>query len=80
MITLSPLNYRRLQNFRSNKRGWYSFLIFSLLFFISLFGDFIANDKPLLIKFEERLYFPILYSYPETLFGGDFQTEASNLN
>ena len=76
MKSISKLNQRRIYNFRSNKRGWYSFLIFIFLFFISLFANFISNDKPLLIKFEERLYFPILYSYPETLFGGDFQTEA----
>ena len=76
MITLSPLNHRRLRNFRLNKRGWYSFLIFSLLFFISLFGDFIANDKPLLVKFDNHFYFPIFSNYPETIFGGDFETET----
>ena len=76
MIALSPLNQRRFQNFRLNKRGWYSFLIFSLLFFISLFGDFIANDKPLLVKFNNQFYFPILSNYPETVFGGDFETET----
>jgi len=76
MIALSPLNKRRFQNFRLNKRGWYSFLIFSLLFFISLFGDFIANDKPLLVKFDNQFYFPIFSNYPETIFGGDFETET----
>ena len=76
MIVLSPLNQRRLQNFKSNKRGWYSFLIFTFLFLISLFGDFIANDKPLLIKFNNHFYFPIISSHPETLYGGDFATEA----
>ena len=76
MIALSPLNQRRFQNFRLNKRGWYSFLIFSLLFFISLFGDFIANDKPLLVKFDNQFYFPVFSSYPETVFGGDFETET----
>ena len=76
MIALSPLNQRRFQNFRLNKRGWYSFLIFSLLFFISLFGDFIANDKPLLVKFDNQFYFPIFSNYPETIFGGDFETET----
>ena len=76
MISISPLNKRRLNNFRSNKRGWYSFQIFTLLFFVSLFGDFIANDKPLLIKFNNEFYFPVISSYPETIFGGDFETEA----
>ena len=76
MMTLSPLNKRRLQNFRSNKRGWYSFWIFTFLFIISLFGDFIANDKPLLIRFDNHFYFPIFSYYPETMFGGDFETET----
>ena len=75
-MILSPLNMRRLKNFKSNKRGWYSFWIFSALFLISLFADFIANEKPLLIKFNNKLYFPIIEEYPETHFGGDFETEA----
>ena len=76
MIAISPLNQRRFFNFRSNKRGWYSFLIFIFLFFVSLLGDFVANDKPLIVKFNNYFYFPIISSYPETKFGGDFETEA----
>ena len=76
MTNLSPLNKRRLLNFKSNKRGWYSFWIFSFLFIISIFADFIANDKPLLIKFDQEYYFPIINKYSETIFGGDFETEA----
>ena len=75
-MKLSPLNKRRLQNFQSNKRGFYSFWIFSFLFIVSIFADFIANDKPLLIKFDQEYYFPIINDYPETIFGGDFETEA----
>ena len=75
-MTLSPLNKRRLDNFKSNKRGWYSFCIFTLLFFISIFADFIANEKPLLIKYNNQIYFPIINEYSETTFGGDFETEA----
>ena len=75
-MKLSPLNKRRLQNFKSNKRGFYSFWIFSFLFIVSIFADFIANDKPLLIKFDQEYYFPIINDYPETIFGGDFETEA----
>ena len=75
-MNLSPLNKRRLQNFKSNKRGFYSFWIFSFLFIVSIFADFIANDKPLLIKFDQEYYFPITNEYPETIFGGDFETEA----
>jgi len=76
MKNLSPLNKRRLNNFVKNKRGLYSFWIFFILFMISLFADFIANEKPLLIKYENEFYFPILQSYSETTFGGDFETEA----
>ena len=75
-MTLSSLNKRRLDNFKSNKRGWYSFLIFSFLFLVSIFADFIANEKPLLIKYENQIYLPIINEYPETTFGGDFETEA----
>src|SRR6476661_8634539 len=72
----SPLNRRRWQNFKSNRRGYWSLWIFLILFFISLFAEFIANDRPLLVKFDGHLYFPAFVSYPETTFGGDFQTAA----
>ena len=75
-MTLSPLNKRRLDNFKSNKRGWYSFLIFTFLFLASIFADFIANEKPLLIKYQNQIYLPIINEYAETTFGGDFETEA----
>jgi len=75
-MTLSPLNKRRLNNFKSNKRGWYSFLIFTFLFLVSIFADFIANEKPLLIKYQNQIYLPIINEYAETTFGGDFETEA----
>ena len=75
-MTLSPLNKRRLDNFKSNKRGCYSFWIFTLLFLISIFANFIANDKPLLIKYNNQIYFPVIKEYSETMFGGDFETEA----
>ena len=75
-MNLSPLNQRRLNNFISNKRGLYSFWIFFILFFISILADFIANDKPLLIKYNQDYYYPIINAYPETIFGGDFETEA----
>ena len=75
-MKLSPLNKRRLQNFKSNKRGLYSFWIFSFLFIVSIFADFIANDKPLLIRYNNNYYFPIIQTYSETTFDGDFETEA----
>src|ERR1700677_2642209 len=73
---LSPLNRRRWQNFKSNRRGYWSFWIFLMLFFISLFAELIANDRPFLIKYDGHLYFPAFVTYPETTFGGDFQTAA----
>ena len=76
MNKLSKLNQRRLNNFRSNKRGYYSFWIFSFLFFVSLFADFIANEKPLLVRYDSNFYYPIFSYYSETTFGGDFETEA----
>ena len=76
MKKLSPLNKRRLNNFVTNKRGFYSFWIFLILFLISLFADFIANEKPLLVKYNSEFYFPIFEAYPETVFGGDFETET----
>jgi microcin C transport system permease protein len=75
-MTLSPLTRRRLAQFRANSRGYWSFWLFTMLFVIALCANFIANDKPLIIKFDYALYFPVLKSYPETVFGGDFETEA----
>ncbi len=76
MKELSKLNQRRLNNFKNNKRGYYSFWLFSFLFIISLFADFIANEKPLLVKYKSNFYYPIFSFYSETTFGGDFETEA----
>ncbi len=73
---LSPLTARRLTNFRANKRGYWSLWLFLALFFFTLFAEFIANDKPLLVRFDGAFYYPVFESYPETVFGGDFETEA----
>jgi len=75
-FTLSPINLRRWQNFKANRRGYWSLWIFLALFITSLFAEFIANDKPYYISFEDKSYFPVLVSYPETAFGGDFETAA----
>ncbi|MGL4263879.1 MAG: ABC transporter permease [Afipia sp.] len=75
-LGISPLNQRRWRNFKSNRRGYWSFWIFALLFFVSLFAELIANDRPFLIKFDGKLYFPAFVTYPETAFGGDFETAA----
>ncbi|OYX74575.1 MAG: peptide ABC transporter permease [Rhizobiales bacterium 32-66-11] len=72
----SPLNQRRIANFRANTRGWWSFVLFMILFVLSLFAEFIANDRPIVVRFDGAYYFPVLKAYPETAFGGDFETTA----
>jgi len=72
----SPLNRRRWQNFKANRRGYWSLWIFLVLFVVSLFAELIANDRPFLIKFDGHLYWPAFVTYPETAFGGDFETAA----
>lgn len=73
---LSPVNQRRWQVFKNNKRGYYSAWIFLILFFVSLFAEFIANDKPILLVYDGGVYVPAVVSYPEITFDGDFETEA----
>jgi microcin C transport system permease protein len=72
----SPLNQRRWENFKANRRGYWSFWIFMVLFVTSLLANVIANDTPLMIKYDGHLYWPVLFSYSETTFGGDFETAA----
>jgi microcin C transport system permease protein len=69
-IKLSPLNRRRLQNFKANRRGYWSFWIFMVLFVLSLFAEFIANDKPILAFYKDELLYPAFVDYPEEKFGG----------
>jgi microcin C transport system permease protein len=75
-MTLSPLMRRRLHNFRANRRGYWSLWIFLAIFGLTLCAEVIANDKPLLVRYEGQFYFPVVKSYPETTFGGVFPTEA----
>ncbi|MEM9148445.1 MAG: ABC transporter permease [Pseudomonadota bacterium] len=74
---LSPLNERRLANFRANRRARWSLWIFGVLFLISLMAEVIANDRPLLLSFNGTLMSPLLVDYPETRFGGEFETPAT---
>ena len=67
---LSPINKRRLANFRCNKRGYWSFIIFATLFILSLFAEFIANDRPILVSYKGEILFPVFVDYPESKFGG----------
>jgi microcin C transport system permease protein len=72
----SELNRRRWRNFTRNRRAYWSLWIFGILFGLSLIAEVIANDKPILVKYQGGYYTPILRFYPETTFGGDFRTEA----
>ncbi len=73
---ISRLNRRRLVNFRSNRRGYWSLWIFLILFGLSLPAEFIANDKPVLVRYGGEFFYPVFSVYPESTFGGDFETEA----
>lgn len=67
---------RRWRQFKRSRRGYWSLLIFSVIFIASLFAEVLSNDKPFLIIYQGKPYFPLLVSYPETAFGGDFETET----
>ena len=75
-VDLSPIARRRWQNFKANRRGYWSLWIFLVLFVLSLFAEFIANDRPLFVSYDGRWYFPVFVSYSETTFGGEFETAA----
>jgi microcin C transport system permease protein len=75
-ITISALNRRRWRNFKANRRALWSLIILGVLYGLSLFAEYIANDRPVVINFRGELYFPIHNFYAETTFGGDFRTEA----
>jgi microcin C transport system permease protein len=73
-IEFSPINIRRWRNFKANRRGYWSLWFFLVLFVVTLFAEFIANDKPLYLRYDGKSYFPVIFTYPETTFGGDFET------
>ena len=70
LFRLSPINERRLANFRANRRGYWSFWIFMVLFLLCLFAEFIANDKPILVSYKGEILMPVFKDYPEEKFGG----------
>jgi microcin C transport system permease protein len=76
-MAFTPITQRRISQFKANKRGYVSFWIFLVLFTVTLFAEFIANDKPLLVKYENHFYYPTFVQYPETTFGGEFETETN---
>ena len=72
----NSLARRRWRNFKKNRRGFYSLILFTILFILSLMAEVISNDKPFLVQYQGSYYFPLLKKYPETVFGGDFETET----
>ena len=75
-MAISQLNQRRLETFKRNRRGYWSFWIFLVLFVLSLGAELIANNKPVFVSYDGKMYFPVFKVYPETTFGGDFELEA----
>ncbi len=71
---------RRWRRFAANRRGYYSLLIFLFFFVLSLFAEVLSNDRPIVVRYENRWYFPIWQDYAETVFGGDFATPADYLD
>src|SRR5258708_19040000 len=71
---ITPLTRRRLDSFYRTRRGFWSLWIFLAIFLVTLFAEFIANDRPILVRFDGAWYFPVFVDYPETAFGGEFPT------
>ncbi len=76
MLQLSPVSRRRLDRFKANRRGWWSLWLFAALFVLSLGGELIANDKPLVLSYQGSLYFPVFKRYTEQEFGGQLPFQA----
>ena len=77
--SLTPAR-RAWQRFRRNRLGFYSLLLFVGLVVTSLFAEVLSTDKPLLVKYEQSFYLPVVHDYPETVFGGDFDTPTDYLD
>jgi microcin C transport system permease protein len=75
-LKMNRLTKERWNRFKANRRGFWSLWIFSLLFFVSLFAEVISNDRPILVRFDAKFYYPVFFEYAETEFGGEFETAA----
>lgn len=71
------INGEKFNKFKKNKRAFYALILFAIVFVLSLFSELIANDKPLIVKYKNNYYFPIVFNYNDDFFGGDFPTEAN---
>jgi len=77
--SLSP-SRRAWHRFRSNRQGYWSLLLFTALVVLSLFAELLSNDRPLVVRYDGKTYFPLVQDLPETVFGGDFETPADYLD
>ncbi|WP_111656493.1 ABC transporter permease [Isoalcanivorax indicus] len=77
MVFSNPVHQRQWQTFKANRRGYWSLWIFAAVFVICMGAELIANEKPLLVSYQGNFYLPVLHSYPETTFGGMFETETN---
>src|SRR6476620_9666469 len=77
--SLSP-SRRAWLRFKRNRLGYWSLLVFSVLVVLSLGAELISNDRPIIVRYEGQTYFPMLKNYPETTFGGDFETPTDYLD
>lgn len=75
-MAMTPLQQRRWQSFKRNRRGYWSLWIFSILFALSLIAELIANDQPILVQHQQQYYWPVLAEYTEADFGGEFELPA----
>lgn len=75
-LPVRPLTHRRFRIFRANRRAWWSFWIFLVLVVLSAMADFLANDRPILVVVDGKVFAPAFVTYPETAFGGEFPTAA----
>ncbi|WLD58114.1 ABC transporter permease [Salinispirillum sp. LH 10-3-1] len=75
-MAINPINQERWRRFRANRRGYISLWLFSILFGVSLLSDFIANESPIMVRYQGELFFPVFKSYSELEFGGDFDVRA----
>lgn len=73
---MSPVMQQRLAHFKQNRLGFICLIVFAVIFVLAIFSELIANDKPLVVKYQQSYYFPVIQSYPETTFGGVFETET----
>ena len=76
MFIISRMTRQRIKLFCHHKRGLFSLFALGFAFFLSLFSELFFNHKPIVVNYKDELFFPFLFSYPETAFGGDFETEA----